>query len=203
VLSHIGRVEEALEKFQRAHQLNPQNFWTQWAGLARLWQGDFEAANRDAENWLRESPSSKYALWLRPQPLLLMNDLKAAEKALQGPLNAYPEEPLFISLNGMVRALRGEPEAAIECARRAIETAHVRSFGHTHHTLYQVACIFAITGDDRQALALLERTVDTGFRCWPFFRVDPCLSSLQHLPEFKRYVAEIEAECRQVPSSRV
>jgi hypothetical protein len=79
--------------------------------------------------------------------LLLMNDLKAAEKALQGPLNAYPEEPLFVSLNGMLRAPRDEPEAAIECARRAFDTAHVRSFGHTHHTLYQVACIFAITGE--------------------------------------------------------
>ena len=94
-------------------------------------------------------------------------------------------------------------EAAIECARRALDAAHVHSFGHTHHTVYQVACIYAITGDDRQALALLERAVDTGFRCWPFFRVDPCLSRLQRLPEFERYVAEIEAECRQVPSSGV
>jgi serine/threonine protein kinase/tetratricopeptide (TPR) repeat protein len=200
VLSHIGWMHEGLEAFEKAHRVNPQNAWAHWAGLAHLWRGEFEAANREAEIWLREFPGSKYALWLRPQPLLLMSDFKAAEKALRENLGKYPEEPLFISMDGILSAFKGEHEGALECARRACESS--RSFGHTHHTLYQVACIYAITGRNEQALAWLERAVATGFRCWPFFRVDPCLSSLRGLPEFENYVAGIETECRQVPISR-
>jgi len=200
VLSHIGRMQEGLEAFEKAHRVNPKNAWAHWAGLAHLWRGQFEAANREVEIWLRESPGSKYALWLRPQPLLLMRDLKAAEKALRENLAEYPEEPLFISMDGILSALKGEPERAFDCAKRACESS--RSFGHTHHTLYQVACVYAITGRHEQALAWLERAVATGFRCWPFFRVDPCLSNLRGLAEFENYVAGIEAECRQVPISR-
>ncbi len=180
-----------------------------WAGNETAWlhcliittfrRGESEAANREAKIWLREFPGSKYALWLRPQPLLLMSDFKAAEKSLRENLGEYPEEPLFISMDGILSALKGEHEGAFECARRACESS--RSFGHTHHTLYQVACIYAISGHNEQALAWLERAVATGFRCWPFFRIDPCLSNLRGLPEFENYVAGIETECRQVPIS--
>ena len=116
IFSHIGRIEEGLAAFQKAHRLNPQNAWAHWAGLAHLWAGDFEAANRECETWLHNNPGSKYALWLRPQPLLLMGDLKSAEKVLSETLADYPEEPLFLSLQGMLHALRGEVEPALNVA---------------------------------------------------------------------------------------
>jgi serine/threonine protein kinase/tetratricopeptide (TPR) repeat protein len=196
VFSHIGRMQEGLSAFQQAHRSNPQNAWARWAGLAYLWAGDFDAANRECEAWLRESPESKYALWLRPQPLLLMGDLKAAEKMLRGSLDQFPEEPLFVSLEGMLNAQRGEEGRALECAQRACESP--RSFGHTHHTLYQVACVHSILGQDDKALAWMERAVSTGFRCWPFFRVDPSLTNLRRLPAFQNYVAEIEKDCSHI-----
>jgi tetratricopeptide (TPR) repeat protein len=197
IFSHVGRMQEGLAAFEKAHRVNPQNAWAHWAGLAQLWAGDFEAANRESETWLRESPGSKYALWLRPQPLLLMGDLKSAGAMLRETLAQYPEEPLFISLEGMLRALQGEPEDALDCARRACESP--RSFGHTHHTLYQVACIYSILGRTDESLAWLERAVSTGFRCWPLFRIDPCLSNLRQLPDFQSYVIEIEKESKDIP----
>ena len=90
-------------------------------GLTHLWAGEFETANREREAWLRESAQSKDALWLRPQPLLLMGDLKAAEKMLRESLDIFPEEPLFVSLQGMLHAQRGEAELILECAQRARE----------------------------------------------------------------------------------
>lgn len=196
IFSHVGRIKEGLAAFEKAHRVNPQNAWAHWAGLAHLWAGEFEAANRECETWLRESPGSKYALWLRPQPLLLMGDLNCAEKMLRETLTEYPEEPLFVSLDGMLRALREEPKQALHCARKACESP--RSFGHTHHTLYQVACIYSILGRGHEALAWLERAVSTGFRCWPLFRVDPCLKNLRQLPDFQSYVAEIEKESKTI-----
>jgi len=129
-----------------------------------------------------------------------MGDLKSAEKVLRETLAEYPEEPLFLSLQGMLHALRGELEPALNCARSACESP--RSFGHTHHTLYQVACVYSILGRNEQALAWLERSVSTGFRCWRLFKVDPCLSNLRVLPDFQSYVAEIERESKDIPSVR-
>ena len=201
IFSHVGRMQEGLVAFEKAHRVNPQNAWAHWAGLAHLWAGDFEAANRECEAWLRESPGSKYALWLRPQPPLLMGDLKSAGKMLRETLEQHPEEPLFVSLDGMLHAFQGQPEAALDCARRACESP--RSFGHTHHTLYQVACIYSILGRNEQALAWLDRAVSTGFRCWPLFRVDPCMNNLRQLPDFQSYVAEIEKESKDIPILRI
>jgi serine/threonine protein kinase len=192
IYSHIGRLQESFAAFQQAQRVNPLNAWTRWLGMSHLWAGDFEAANRECEIWLRERPDAKYAYWLRPQPLLLMGDLESAEAVLRDPLTTFPDEPLFISLDGMLHALRGEPEPALNCAKRACDSP--RSFGHTHHTLYQVGCIYAILGESQKALGWIDQAVNTGFRCWPFFRVDPCLSNLRKLPEFQDYIAEIEKD---------
>jgi hypothetical protein len=41
-------------------------------------------------------------------------------------------------------------------------------------------------------MAWLERSVDTGFPCWPFFRIDPHLENLHEEPPFIRLVADLE-----------
>ena len=197
IFSHAGRMKEGLAAFEKAHRVNPQNAWAHWAGLAHLWSGEYEAADRGCDKWLKESPGSKYALWLRPQPQLLMGDVKAAESTLRDTLAQYPDEPLFTSLQGMLRALQGEGEDALKYTRKACESP--RSFGHTHHTMYQVACVYSILGVKEQALAWLDRAVSTGFRCWPMFRTDPCLTNLRKEPEFENYVAAIEKESRNIP----
>jgi tetratricopeptide (TPR) repeat protein len=194
-------MQESLSAFRQAQRVNPQNSWARWAGMAHLWAGDFEAANRECETWIRESPKSKYALWLRPQPLVLMGDLPAAERMIRSTLAEFPEEPLFISLQGMVHAQREEIEAAVDCARRACESP--RTFGHTHHTYYQVACIHSLLGEKVRAMEWMDRAVNTGFRCYPFFRVDPCMSNLRQLPEFENYVAEVEKDCNQIHIPRI
>ena len=105
-------------------------------------------------------------------------------------LQQLPDEPLITSLQGMLHARRRQTDAALECVRRALDLP--RSFGHTHHTYYQIACVYAVLGDTDKAMAWLERSVDTGFACWPFFRIDPHLESLREKPEFKRLVADLE-----------
>jgi len=78
----------------------------------------------------------------------------------------------------------------MQCVRRALDSP--RSFGHTHHTYHEIACIYGALGERDKALAWLERTVDDGFTCWPFFRIDPYLECLRELPEFKRLTADLE-----------
>ncbi len=77
------------------------------------------------------------------------------------------------------------------------ESGHIaqelpHSFGHAHHTDYQVACVYAILGETDKSMAWLERSADTGNPCWPFFKIDPHLQNLRQEPRFQRLVAALE-----------
>jgi TolB-like protein/Flp pilus assembly protein TadD len=191
ICAHIGRLEEALVFYERGRRASPQNRASHGNVQAYVWGGAFEAANREIESWLKESPGHIYPIYFRPLPALLSGDFKSAATLLENATRLLPDEPLVITLQGMLHAFRGESEFAQNCVRRACATA--RSFGHTHHTYYQIACIHAILGDTRQALEWLERAVNTGFACAPFFERDPALAKLRPLPEFQSLVGNLKA----------
>ena len=164
---HIGRLQEARIAHEQAQRSNPK---TRSGNLEffYLYSGDFERAEEAGESWLRERPGATYALFFHPQPPLLGGDLDLAEHRLSMALRQLPNAPLITSLRGILYARRNENDRALECVRRALDLP--RSFGHTHHTYYQIACVYAVIGDLDKAMAWLERSVDTGFACWPFSR---------------------------------
>ena len=75
-----------------------------------------------------------------------------------------------------------------------VACASPKSFGHAHHTYYQIACIQALAGKREAAFEWLERSVSTGFACWPFFFSDPCLQNLRGLPEFELLVSALQGK---------
>ena len=77
------------------------------------------------------------------------------------------------------------------------------SFGHAHHTYNQIACAYAVLGETDKAMAWLERSVDTGNPCWPFFKIDPFLENLRPNPGFQRLVAMLERKYNSFPIRRV
>ena len=98
----------------------------------------------------------------------------------------------MISLQGVLYALLGKGEQALDCMTKAC--ASPKSFGHAHHTYYQIACILALVGRLETAFDWLERSVATGFACWPFFLKDPCIQSLRGFPEFELLVSALQAK---------
>ena len=188
---HVGRLEEGREAHERARRSNPK---TRSGNLEYfyLYNGDFARAEDAAEAWIREKPGGLFARWFHPQPPLMNGDLDLAERRLTAALNQLPHEPLIISLQGMLHARRSEAELAFQCIRGALDSP--RSFGHTHHTYYQVACIYAVLGETDKAMAWLERSAETGFPCWPFFKVDPHLENLRADARFQRLVSGLERE---------
>lgn len=82
--------------------------------------------------------------------------------------------------------------SALECLTRAC--AIPESFGHAHHTYYQIACILAVLQRREEAFEWLERSASSGFACWPFFMKDPCLQNLLSLPEFEVLVSALQAK---------
>jgi DNA-binding SARP family transcriptional activator/Tfp pilus assembly protein PilF len=186
---HIGRLPEALIAHEQGRLLNPK---TRTGNLEwyHIFSGDFTRAEEAADAWFQERPTNMYALATRIVPPLLSGDLDLAQQRIATALEQVPDEPWLITFQGMLYARRNRTDLAQQCVRRAIDSP--RSFGHTHHTYYNVACIHAVLGDPKTGMAWLERSVNTGFACWPFFRLDPYLESLQVEPSFKQLVGELE-----------
>jgi len=51
-----------------------------------------------------------------------------------------------------------------------------------------------VLGRASHAFEWLERSVSTGFACWPFFMKDPCLRNLRGLSEFEMLVSSLQAK---------
>jgi TolB-like protein/predicted Ser/Thr protein kinase len=197
---HIGRFDEARIANEQATRSNPKNRAYNLEYI-HLYGGDFARAEEAAAALLRESPGNFFACGYGPQPPLMTGDLALAEQRLAAGLKLYPAEPLLLSLQGMLHARRKETAAALECVRKALDFPI--TVGHAHHTYYQVACVHAVLGETEKAMAWLERSVDTGNPCWPFFRLDPHLENLRHEPAFIRLVADLENKYSAIKIQRL
>jgi DNA-binding winged helix-turn-helix (wHTH) protein/tetratricopeptide (TPR) repeat protein len=192
ILAHIGLFDRAREMYERGRPFQPRNAINHSIVQVYMWNRELDLAAEEIRAWRAESPGQKYAIYFAPQPAMMTGDWKEAKALLDEAIHLFPEEPLIVSLLGVYWALVGNAEQSIECAARACSTA--KTFGHAHHTYYQLACIFAQLGRSELALEWLERSVNTGFACWPFFRNDPCLRNLRNLPEFETLVSSLQAK---------
>ena len=135
-------------------------------------------------------PANVYALMTWAITALLSGRLELAEERLASASTHLPDDPLAVVLEGILHARRGHSDRALQCVGRALESP--RSFGHTHHVHHHVACVYALLGDVDKAMAWLERAAETGFPCWPFFRIDPFLENLRDQPAFTQLMADLE-----------
>jgi DNA-binding winged helix-turn-helix (wHTH) protein/tetratricopeptide (TPR) repeat protein len=192
ILAHIGLLDHAREMYERGRPFHPKKAVSPSIVQVYVWSREYELAREAIQAWRAESPSNKYAIYFAPQPAMMTEDWKEAKALLDEALQLLPEEPLIISLQGVLYALTGRDEQALDCMTRACASA--KSFGHAHHTYYQIACILALTGRLETAFEWLERSVSSGFACWPFFLKDRCLQSLRGLSEFELLVSSLQGK---------
>lgn len=191
ILAHIGLLDHAREMYERGRPFHPRKAVSHSIVQVHIWSRDYELAQQEIDAWRAESPGNKYAIYFAPVPAMMTGAWKEAKRLLDEALRLLPEEPLIVSLQGVFYALTGREEQALDCMARAC--ASPKSFGHAHHTYYQIACILALIGRRETAFEWLERSVSSGFACWPFFQNDPCLRSLRGLPEFELLVGSLQA----------
>ena len=192
ILAHIGLLDRAREMYERGRPFQPRKAISHSIVQVYLWNRELDSAIEEIRAWRAETPGNKYAIYFAPQPAMVIGDWKEAKALLDEATQLLPEEPLIVSLLGVYWALVGKRELSLECVTRACGTA--KSFGHSHHIYYQIACTFALLGRRDVAFDWLERSVNSGFACWPFFLKDTCLQSLQSLPEFDTLVSSLQAK---------
>ena len=190
ILAHIGLLDRAREMYERGRPFQPKYAINHSVVQVYIWNRELDSALEQIRAWRAESPGNKYAIYFAPQPAMMIGDWKEAKALLDEAIDLLPGEPLIVSLLGVYWALLGDEEQSLQCAARACSTA--KSFGHAHHTYYQLACIFALLGRRDVAFEWLERSVNTGFACWPFFLKDICLQNVRSLPEFETLVSSLQ-----------
>jgi DNA-binding winged helix-turn-helix (wHTH) protein/tetratricopeptide (TPR) repeat protein len=191
ILAHIGLLDHAREMYERGRPYHPKKAVSHSIVQVYVWNQEYELAREQIQEWRVENPGNKYPVYFAPQPAMMTGDWNEARVLLDEAVQLLPEEPLIVSLQGVFYALTGKVEPALECLARAC--ASPKSFGHAHHTYYQIACILAVLGRRESAFEWLERSVGSGFACWPFFLKDPCLQNLRGLPEFEVLVSSLQA----------
>jgi DNA-binding winged helix-turn-helix (wHTH) protein/tetratricopeptide (TPR) repeat protein len=192
ILAHIGLLDHAREMYERGRLFHPQKAVSHSITQVYMWNREYELAREEIRAWRAESPGNKYAIYFAPQAAMMTEDWKEAKALMNEAVQLLPEEPLIVSLRGVLYALTGREEQALDCMAKAC--ASPKSFGHAHHTYYQIACILALLGRRETAFEWLERSVSSGFACWPFFQKDHCLRNLRGLPEFELLVGSLQAK---------
>jgi DNA-binding winged helix-turn-helix (wHTH) protein/tetratricopeptide (TPR) repeat protein len=192
ILAHIGLLDHAREMFERGRPFHPRQAVSPSIVQVYIWNREYDLAREVIQAWRAESPANKYAIYFAPYPAMMTGDWKEAGALLEESVRLLPDDPIMISLQGVFFALTGKHEQALDCMMRAC--ANPKSFGHAHHTYYQIACILALAGKPGPAFEWLERSVTSGFACWPFFLKDHCLQNLHGLPEFELLVSSLQAK---------
>jgi tetratricopeptide (TPR) repeat protein len=192
ILAHIGLLDHARAMYERGRSYHPKKVVSPSIVQVYVWNREYDLARHQIEAWRKESPTNKYALYFAPQPAMMTGHWEESTNLLNEALQLLPGEPLITSLQGVLYALTGKDELALDSIARAC--ASPKSFGHAHHTYYQIACILALTGQRGPAFEWLERSISTGFACWPFFLKDPCLRNLRGLAEFEFLVSALQAK---------
>jgi DNA-binding winged helix-turn-helix (wHTH) protein len=192
ILAHIGLLDHAREMFERGRPFQLKKAVSPSVVQVYVWSQEYDLARRQIEIWRTASPGNKYPIYFAPFPAMMTGDWKEASQLMDETMRLLPNEPLVISLRGLLHALMGNGEAAIDCVTKACSSP--KSFGHAHHTYHQIACTLALTGRREDAFEWLERSVSTGFACWPFFLKDPCLASLRGRTKFKFLISALQAK---------
>jgi DNA-binding winged helix-turn-helix (wHTH) protein/TolB-like protein len=192
ILAHIGLLDHAREMYERARPFHPQKALSHSVVQVYVWNHQHDLAWDVIERWRIENPDNKYPVYFASKLAMMTGDLQTAKSLLDEAAQVSPAEPLFFSLRSLHYALRGLPEEALNCIATAC--ANPKSFGHAHHSYYQIACTLALLGQREAGFEWLERSVSSGFACWPFFLRDPFLQNLRELPAFDVLMSSLQGK---------
>lgn len=191
ILLHIGSLDEGLAEARKAVDLDPSNPGARYrVGVALLYMGNFQAA---LDIFNATDPAFNPPLWYYQTAWawLQLGQLAKAESYLEQFRRSSPSDPggLMASTAAMVDAAAGRQEDA----HRDITVALSRrgSFGHFHHTEYNIASAYARLGKRPEAIRWLRKAAEDGLPAASLIASDPGLRALLDSPDYATLMSEI------------
>jgi len=191
-----GRHVDAEWEFETAMRLNPQLFDAAYMyGRALTAQGKHEKALKMFERAAELRPEdyvvpgmvgSAYASLGRTAEEQLAYRRQSTASAKRLELN--PDDPRALYMGAIALSHLGELTRAKDWARQALA---INPSDAT--VLYNVACMYATSGEAEEAITLLERAVASGFGHWNWIENDSDLESLRGHPRFQALREKLRA----------
>ena len=187
-VSLSGNQSEAEVEFETALRLNPQLFDAAYMyGRALLAQGKFDRAAEMFERASELRPEDYVAPSLLGGTYGSLGRTADAQRAYRKQLDAAskrlllnPDDPRALYMGGASLARLGEGAKARDWANQALA---INSNDAT--VLYNVACIYSLSGEVDEAVSMLERSVAAGFGHWNWIENDSDFEPLHSNPRYK------------------
>jgi TolB-like protein/Flp pilus assembly protein TadD len=184
--SGIGKNDEALETARRLVACDPLSP-TSWmlANAVTWFVGRAAEGLASGLRALELDATHTMARWCTGYTQLLVGQLEAAKANAEVLRTTAPEMLYTGQLAGLVAAIEGRSEEALDCVEGVA--------GLDGHHKFHLAEVFAVAGAHERAMELLEDSVET-FHPHLFIRtLCPFLEPLRGTPRFEAYAVKAEA----------
>jgi tetratricopeptide (TPR) repeat protein len=104
-----------------------------------------------------------------------------------GILQRQPDYVDVLRVMGTLLTLKGRYSDGLQIDRRLVQLRPTDPLAH-----YNLACSFALLKRADQALKMLRRAVELGYRDFRYMREDRDLDSIRHDPRFRQLLREYE-----------
>jgi serine/threonine-protein kinase len=220
LLTDTGRVEEAVPLLREALTTNPNFAEAHWElGYAYRFAGVLDESVAESEQSRRIDPEVKinssaingylyrgeykrfrdsipagnsgYTLFYRGLAEYYLSDFAAAQADFD---RAYALDTTTLPApigEGISEGLKHRPAEGLKILQ-ATEARFNEQGVSDPEMLYKLAQGYAVLGDAKSALRVLQQSADGGFFCAPYLAKDPLMNSLRAYPRFKELEAQIE-----------
>ncbi|HEX4949153.1 MAG TPA: tetratricopeptide repeat protein, partial [Blastocatellia bacterium] len=176
-----GMLKESLAEGERARQLDPQVKLNSSAFNSYFYDGQYE-------KFLASLPTQNPPAFIMFYRGIGQYYLKNGERAAAEFAQAYQRDPnsLYTQIGQALRLHIAGQTAQGLALLHTIEQQAEKQKVTDAEALYKVAQAYAELGDKAAALRLLQRSIEGGFFCYPYFATDPLLHKLRGEAEFAR-----------------
>ena len=193
VYLHVGMLDKAWAELEQALAINPANTLARFRyGVIDLYRGRYESALAIFNSTpLDKNPS--LLTYQKAMALFQLGRIQEARAIVEEYLanNSTDEGGTMMSVKALLHAKAGEAQEAERSIQRAIQTG--KTFGHFHHTAYNIASVYALLNKPNEAMQWLQTAADDGFPCYPLFLGDANLDNLRSDKRFAAFLAEMKA----------
>jgi tetratricopeptide (TPR) repeat protein len=197
VYMHVGLLDEAQAQLDTALAINPGNTLARFRyGVIDLYRNEYERACTIFNSTPLEKNPPLWAFQMAIALSRIGRERDAAE-LIDKFLREYPKDEggVGTSVRAMMLAKAGRRQEAEAAIARTIAVG--RTFGHFHHSAYNIASAYAMLGERAQAIQWLQTAADDGFPCYPLFATDTQLDGLRSDPSFIAMMRKLEADWKE------
>ncbi|WP_242092477.1 TPR end-of-group domain-containing protein [Aestuariivivens sediminicola] len=189
---HIGLLDYALKSGEMGLNLDPTNTWLKhFVGQVYYFKGDYDNALKMYES-IPYQFIPFFRIALTAQTLNYKGEIDEAIEMVEKGLLEYPNEPQLNSTYAIFLATKGQEQKALEYMQNALNNQTL--LRHVHHLYHNFASISALLGNKEEALYWLNKAADSGMPCYPLFKNDPNLNSLDGYKPFEEFLNKLIAE---------